>query len=596
MKTPNPSLNHASQPVASPQPNLEARAGSDPTLMGVGASVAVPVESSAASLFTEADFASGKPAMPPIKEAQIESGVVLSLEGHQGFTVHISKTESRFGYQARMGHTTSANGIELEQAKAWGANLIKAQWEAYVDGPSVPKALESLVENYAEKHGVPVAHLAKSVDRVQEWMAAKDFVKLGGMLRSTDNKVSRAAFEHFTGLKLPGNQVGTVAVVREWIGEEAAVASEEAWRKVCQEKAADEGMRSAWNSLRVSMRQLDDLKVRRSDKSVVPMKQYLDELLGEGRTIRFKGEGATETVDLVHPDGSQYAPFGKDRDVRCYLHAVQDGKVKNGKIVPGLTPEWKDGVKAALEFVKSVNWEYDADCFAATASEDLRAKALEAANPGRVGQDLFRQGFLHRLGFPLTAGEKPNAPEVAKAEPQFLPQPERVPGGGYPFYPKGLADSRAWAAIRKGEMEPSPDQRQLLDSAARALDAGIFYEDVFWEFVKKDVPQGFFSDEDLVMNTINTVNGNAGYEAYQARKVVEHWREKAANVEAAKHLSVGDTFRDVRLNGETFSKLTIDKIDSETGIVEAIASKRGTRKQWIFTIPAARPFLKKKEA
>lgn len=164
-------------------------------------------------------------------------------------------------------------------------------------------------------------------------------------------------------------------------------------------------------------------------------------------------------------------------------------------------------------------------------------------------------------------------------------QPERVPGGGYPWHKNSMDAHRAWQAIETGRLEPSRDQRMLMDSAARAIDAGLHYTKDVWEFIKKDLPEGFFSDEDLARNKNNVEHGDAGYEAYQAERAVEKLRDKALRLESVTRLSVGDTFKDIRVNHTNYSKGIIQSIDVEAGTVELLVQKRGSSNRWMYTLP-----------
>jgi hypothetical protein len=80
-----------------------------------------------------------------------------------------------------------------------------------------------------------------------------------------------------------------------------------------------------------------------------------------------------------------------------------------------------------------------------------------------------------------------------------------------------------------------------------------------------------------------------GYEIYEARSRVEAADKLKANVEAVEsgRVAVGVVFRDLKVNGQSFSKAEVISVDAEKGEARLRMTKRGTRKRWEANVSAA---------
>lgn len=93
-----------------------------------------------------------------------------------------------------------------------------------------------------------------------------------------------------------------------------------------------------------------------------------------------------------------------------------------------------------------------------------------------------------------------------------------------------------------------------------------------------------------------------GSEIYRCRQSLQTERELAANQEAIRQHQpyIGQEFRDIEIKGNHFSKLRVELVDEQKGIVGLICGKRGTSKVWKATVNGAffadRFYPKKPEA
>ena len=134
-----------------------------------------------------------------------------------------------------------------------------------------------------------------------------------------------------------------------------------------------------------------------------------------------------------------------------------------------------------------------------------------------------------------------------------------------------------WYDIMCRRIEPTEGQARLIAAVETALDEGLFYSNEVKARVKALMP---FSDTALNSRARNVEGGDAGYEIYLARLVVERWREETANAQAKERLrlKVGDKLKNLRFGAERFSSATVVKVgDSCFGLS---LTKRGTKNRW----------------
>jgi hypothetical protein len=143
---------------------------------------------------------------------------------------------------------------------------------------------------------------------------------------------------------------------------------------------------------------------------------------------------------------------------------------------------------------------------------------------------------------------------------------------------------QTWHDILCRRVEPTEEQARLIAAVETALGEGLFYSNEVKARVKDLVP---FSDAALNSRTRNVEGGDAGYEIYLAREVVERRKEEAAIAEAAKRVQFkeGDKIKNLRIGGDRFSTATVTKV-TDGGHYELSLVKRGTKNRWKATLNA----------
>lgn len=100
-------------------------------------------------------------------------------------------------------------------------------------------------------------------------------------------------------------------------------------------------------------------------------------------------------------------------------------------------------------------------------------------------------------------------------------------------------------------------------------------------------PGGQWDTQEKVVTGEYAVTKMMGYEIYSCRKILEEMRREEEDLKALHEhkLSVGMEFKDYKDPGDSkkFSKAIIQRIHADTGNVELLLTRRGTKKQWTTT-------------
>lgn len=132
--------------------------------------------------------------------------------------------------------------------------------------------------------------------------------------------------------------------------------------------------------------------------------------------------------------------------------------------------------------------------------------------------------------------------------------------------------SKDWRGSAREDFKPTSRQQMLMDSAARAKDAGLFYTNEVQAFVEKDLG---ISPELRAMKKHGTEGGDVGYDIYHAARAVDEQRGNAEvrRVEKEMGLKVGDKLGTLIFND--YKNNTGVTVTAVNGTEISLTGKRG---------------------
>ena len=158
----------------------------------------------------------------------------------------------------------------------------------------------------------------------------------------------------------------------------------------------------------------------------------------------------------------------------------------------------------------------------------------------------------------------------------------------------------AWSRIENEAQEPTPGQARVMLATERAMAAGLTYTKDVDAFVRHDLGEGFFTSEDLARGVGHVEGGYVGMEIYYALDAYEKRLAHARRCESATAIQVGQIHKDIEIFGgvgvHRYSKMVVESVDLESGMVKLLASKRGTKNKWNVTLPATHKMFRPMEA
>jgi len=235
--------------------------------------------------------------------------------------------------------------------------------------------------------------------------------------------------------------------------------------------------------------------------------------------------------------------------------------------------------KEAKAATKTAAQQKRADKARARALFDEVGEAIIAKNGPRFGEKELRNELEQMVKWEAPKfiklaekfkQEQATQPAEPKAAPlKEAPAPMQEEQEGYTLPDDIYKD---WAGSAREDFKPTPRQQMVMDSAARAKDAGLFYTDEVQAFVEKDLN---ISAELRARKELGTEGGDVGYDIYHAGKAVDEQRGNAEvrRVEKEMVLKVGDKigtliFNDFKVN----TGVTVEAVNDTT---ISLSGKRG---------------------